>query len=127
MTRAVSPRFANGLVASCLAVILSFSASHAHADACKEPKTGTDDAPLLSPPLGKVVIGKGRLQFFSAPDARCAMKGVFVVPHDDLTAYVETRSGWSSVMYINPRSGDSVQGWVRSERLRTTGTEGPQQ
>jgi hypothetical protein len=82
---------------------------------------------MLSPPLGKVVVGRGRLQFFSAPDAGCAMVGIFVVPHDDLTAYAETASGWSSVLYINPRGGNSVQGWVRSERLRTTGTDGPQQ
>ena len=82
---------------------------------------------MLSPPLSKVVIGTGRLQFFSAPDPECTMTGVFVVPHDDLTAYAETPNGWSSVMYINLRNENSVQGWVRSLRLKTTGTEGPRQ
>jgi hypothetical protein len=51
MTRAAFPRLASGLVALCLAAILSFSASHAHADACKEPKAGTDDVPLFSNPV----------------------------------------------------------------------------
>ena len=127
MIPALPPRLFTSLVAPCLAVILSFPVFDAQAAACKEPQTGTDDAPMLSPPLGKAVVGTGRLQFFSAPDVGCAMKGVFVVPRDDLTAYAETSNGWSSVLYINPHDGNSVQGWVRSERLRTTGTDGPRQ
>jgi hypothetical protein len=94
---------------------------------CKEPETGTKTVPVFSPPLSEVVTGSGRLQFYSAPDGNCAMKGVFVIPRDALIAYAESDDGWSSVMYTNPRTGDHVEGWVRSARLRKTGTVGPAQ
>jgi hypothetical protein len=92
---------------------------------CSEPASGSSRAPLLSPPLGAVVTGTGRLQFYAAPDASCAMKGVFVVPKDALVAYARTGDGWTSVMYLHPKTGDHVNGWVRSSRLRATGTMGP--
>lgn len=94
---------------------------------CKEPETGTKEVPVFSPPLSNVVIGTGRLQFYSAPDAHCPMNGVFVIPKDALVSYAQTNDGWSSVMYVNPKSGNDVSGWVRSARLKETGTVGPKQ
>ena len=94
---------------------------------CTEPETGTKTVPVMSPPLSGVVIGAGRLQFHSAPDSNCVMKGVFVIPKDVLITYAASDDGWSSVMYTNPKSGDHVSGWVRSSRLRHTGTVGPAQ
>ena len=91
---------------------------------CKEPETGTKNVPIFSPPLSEVVIGAGRLQFYSAPDPNCAMKEVFVIPKDQLIAYAQSNDGWSSVMYVNPRTGDSVSGWVRTSRLKQTGMVG---
>ena len=107
------------------AVLLNLMALPAFADDCKEPNTGTKDVPIFSPPLANVVTGAGRLQFYSAPSERCAMSGVFVIPKDELVAYAATDDGWSQVMYMNPRTGNTVQGWVRSERLKQTGTMGP--
>src|SRR4051794_9870599 len=101
-------------ILTALAVVLSVS-SAAFAD-CNEPETGTNNTPILSPPLSEVVIGAGRLQFHSAPASHCAMKGVFVIPKDVLIAYAASDDGWSSVMYINPKTGDHVEGWVRSSR-----------
>ena len=95
--------------------------------ACEEPKTGTTDVPILSPPLANVVIGVGRLQFYSAPNLHCPMDGVFVIAKDELIAYAQTKDGWSSVMYVSPRTGNDVSGWVRTERLKETGTIGPNQ
>jgi hypothetical protein len=109
------------------AVLLNIAAAAARADGCKEPKEGANAVPIFSPPFGNVVTGAGRLQFYSAPNGRCAMNGVFVIPKDFLVAYAETDDGWSSVMYMNPRTGDTVQGWVRSARLEHTGTMGPKQ
>ena len=109
------------------ALFLAFLAAPAHAEDCKEPKTGTKDVPIFSPPLAHVVTGSGRLQFYSAPNLRCVMSGVFVIPNDKLVAYAQTDDGWSSVMYVNPRTGADVSGWVRSERLKATGTMGPRQ
>jgi hypothetical protein len=105
-------------------IALAFAASPASA-ACHAPDTGTDTTPILSPPLGAHVIGTGRLQFYSAPQADCAMTGVFVIPNDALIAYAETRDGWTSVMYLR-KQGDDGSGWVRSSRLNFTGTMGPQ-
>ena len=106
-----------------LAVVLSLLSGAAFA-ACREPETGTKHIPVFSPPLGEVVTGAGRLQFYSAPDPHCAMKGVFVIPNDELIAYAQSNDGWSSVMYSNPKTGNSVSGWVKSARLRQTGTVG---
>jgi hypothetical protein len=92
---------------------------------CKEPETGRKNIPIFSPPLSEVVIGAGRLQFYSAPNSNCAIKGVFVILHDELIAYAQSNDGWSSVMYLNPKTGDNVSGWVRSFRLKETGTMGP--
>jgi hypothetical protein len=94
---------------------------------CREPQIGTTAVPMFSPPLAVVVIGTGRLQFHSAPNARCAMNGIFVVPRDEMVSYAQTKSGWSSVMYTNPRTSNNVQGWVQSSRLKETGTLGPRQ
>ena len=106
---------------------LGATAFAATAASCKEPETGTKAVPMFSPPLAMVVIGTGRLRFHSAPNSRCAMNGVFVVPKDEMVVYAQTNDGWSSVMYTNARTGNSVQGWVRSSRLKETGTLGPRQ
>ena len=97
------------------------------AEGCKEPETGTKDVPIFSPPIANVVVGTGRLQFYLAPNVGCPMEGVFVIPRDRLVAYAQTNDGWSSVMYLNPRTGNDVSGWVRSARLKATGTVGPKQ
>jgi hypothetical protein len=126
MTRVVRTgmNFKSLLAGMVLAGLLSVSALAQTPD-CKEPNTGTKDVPIFSPPLGHVVTGSGRLQFYSAPNAACAIDGVFVIPKDFLVGYAQTDSGWTSVMYVNPRTGADVSGWVRSERLKVTGTMGP--
>jgi hypothetical protein len=105
-----------------VALVLSVS-GQAFAD-CKEPAIGTRNVPSLSPPLSEVVIGAGRLQFYSAPKLDCMMPGVFVIAKDELIAYAQSNDGWSSVMYSNPKTSDTVSGWVKSSRLKATGTVG---
>ena len=39
----------------------------------------------------------------------------------------ETNDGWSSVAYFGGKTANDVSGWVRSARLKTTGTMGPSQ
>ena len=118
-------RFSRSLFAGVVLLGLLGTSALAQSQNCKEPKTGTKDVPIFSPPLAHVVTGSGRLQFYSAPNLRCAMDGVFVIPKDELVAYAGTSDGWASVMYVNPRTGADVSGWVRSERLKATGTMGP--
>lgn len=81
---------------------------------CREPETGTKTIPVFSPPLSEVVVGTGRLQFYSAPRIGCPMPGVFVIAKDELIAYAQSNDGWTFVMYSNPRTGKTVSGWVRS-------------
>jgi len=66
------------------------------------------------------VGGSGRLQFYSAPDSRCAEKDVFVVPGNELYAYVEYGK-YYSVMYV-ANDGNQVNGWVEKFRLVETHT-----
>jgi hypothetical protein len=108
-----------------LMLVLSLFSGSAFA-ACEEPEIGTKDAPAFSPPLSVVVIGTGRLQFYSAPNPSCTMKGIFVIPKNELITHAQS-GGWSSVVYSNPETGNTVSGWVKSSRLKKTGTVGPRQ
>jgi hypothetical protein len=65
-------------------------------------------------------IGTGRVQFYSAPSEACVMKGVFILPHEDLTGY-GTYGDFTSVMYMNPKTGEDTEGWVKSSRVKYTG------
>jgi hypothetical protein len=112
------------MLARAVLVAFVFSVlSPAFAD-CRGPETGTKNFPMFSPPLSAVVVGAGRLQFYSAPNAHCAMAGVLVVPKDELITYAQSNDGWSSVMYSSSKTGNNVSGWVRSSRLKQTGTVG---
>lgn len=64
------------------------------------------------------VGGEGHLQFYSAPDDKCLLKGTFVIPNDDLYAYVEL-NGFYRVMYLS-NDGDQIMGWVKKNRLIET-------
>lgn len=65
------------------------------------------------------VVGKGRVQFYSAPDRQCAMKGVFVIPGDRVSAYT-SYNGFASVQYVNLKNGNIVLGWVDENRIKTS-------
>ncbi|WP_321906227.1 hypothetical protein [Burkholderia cenocepacia] len=65
------------------------------------------------------VIGKGRVQFYSAPNRVCVMKGVFVVPGDQITAYA-SYNGFASVQYVNVKNGNIVLGWIAENRIKTS-------
>lgn len=94
----------------CAALLNVFDTAARADPVCKEPEMGSKQAPMLSPPTANVVTGTGRLQFYSAPKRGCHMNGIFVIPRHQLIAYVQTGDGWSSVMFMNPRTGDSVSG-----------------
>lgn len=64
------------------------------------------------------VGGKGRLQFYSAPDKACSINHVFVIPGDELIAYYEYHNFYR-VMYL-ANGNDGVTGWVEKERLIET-------
>jgi len=69
---------------------------------------------------GRQAIGSGRLQFYSAPAAACKMPGIFILPGETVQAYIEY-AGYTSVMYLNAKTGSEAIGWVESLRLRANG------
>ena len=68
------------------------------------------------------VGGQGRLPFLSAPNATCRQPDVFVIPGDTLRAS-RRFDAYTFVHYVNPRNGNTAQGWVDSSRL--VGTPAP--
>jgi hypothetical protein len=117
-----------------LGLTLALAAGVGHADerARIDPKTGLIEPPPNcaaiaatarthvgdSAPTMRMVVGYGRLQFFSAPDERCAAPGVFVVPGDSLAAKAQLNA-FAFAEYTNPRTHVRVAGWVHSDRLAT--------
>ncbi|HEV3428142.1 MAG TPA: hypothetical protein VG320_09730 [Paraburkholderia sp.] len=79
-----------------------------------------DSVPYESAQSGYTVAGAGRLQFFYAPAADCEMKGVFVIPGDQLVAD-EEYAEFAAVTYVNPKTGEKVEGWVEGRRLAKNG------
>lgn len=61
------------------------------------------------------VARKGRLQFYSVPNKNCKMDGTFIIPGDTVIGYTEF-NGFTLVDYFR-RNGDSIEGWVESDRL----------
>ena len=62
------------------------------------------------------VVGAGRLYFHTAPDKRCQLKDLFVIPGDRLEAYADYGE-FTSVIYWNPLTGAGTAGWVLSSRV----------
>ena len=90
----------------------------AQAPQCAEAaKIARDRAmPVATEASRRRVTGTGRLQFYSAPDAACAVKGLFIVPGDLMQAQFEF-GGYTAVYYVNPVVGNEAVGWVVSSRL----------
>ena len=81
-------------------------------------------AAAFYPRRSYIVQGKGRLYLYTASDRNCRSKDIFVVVGDSLVAY-SVHQGWYLVMYTNPKTGATYEGWVRPERLKYQGTLGP--
>jgi hypothetical protein len=62
------------------------------------------------------VLGKGRLQFYSAPNETCPLRGIFILPGEPVVA-LQQAARFTAVHYVNPRTGGQASGWVLSERL----------
>ncbi len=75
------------------------------------------DAAHVPPAHRMVVTGSGRLPFYSAPDASCPMRGVFILTREQVDSRRQ-QGAFSEVEYTQARTGRVVVGWVQSERLR---------
>jgi hypothetical protein len=110
-------------VVVCASFFVCVSAVHAEHSECAKLGTlagGPENG--YHPPLEAAVVGKGRLHFFSAPNARCQVKGIIVIPGDVVTVY-KSYDGWANVMYI-AKDGEDFMGWVKEDRLRRIGQYG---
>lgn len=68
------------------------------------------------------VIGDGKVNFYSAPNAKCRMKGVFVVKNIYLTVYTLYK-GWVNVMYV-AKDGEDFIGWLPESKIKVMGQYG---
>jgi len=76
---------------------------------------------VMGSEAGRVVTGKGRLPFYSAPDDACRIDGLFIVEHDHVDARADY-GRFTSVVYLNPRTRGIAEGWVPTARLKPDGT-----
>ncbi len=81
---------------------------------CQAPEAG--EVAALPGRARRQVLGKGRLQFYSAPDAACPLRGIFILPGEPVVA-LQQAAHFTAVHYVNPRTGGQASGWVLSERL----------
>jgi hypothetical protein len=79
-----------------------------------------DSVPYELAQSNYVVTGVGRLPFLYAPSDECEMKGVFVIPGDELVPQ-DDYADFTSVTYVNPKTGEKVEGWVERRRLAKNG------
>jgi hypothetical protein len=69
---------------------------------------------------GRKVVGKGHALFYRAPSESCPMKGVFIIPNDEVQAYSDVEK-FTEVVYWDAK-GHDVSGWMLTSRLVETGT-----
>ena len=104
------------------ALTLASHPSFAGVDCPALDKSG-EQAKAIVPDFGsgRDITGLGRVQFYSAPDGRCKMSGLFVVPGDTLFAKFE-HGGYTKVAFIARKKSDvEVTAWVLSSRLKENG------
>ncbi len=85
------------------------------AHGCQAPEAG-DAAGRHLARAQRQVLGKGRLQFYSAPDETCPLRGIFILPGEPVVT-LQQSARFTAVHYVNPRTGGQASGWVLSERL----------
>ncbi|MCE9639152.1 MAG: hypothetical protein K8S22_03200 [Betaproteobacteria bacterium] len=116
-------RFSKILLLVCLA-FLALAARAESTDACLSVfERAVQQQTLISSYVaGRGVVGTGRAYFHTAPDKRCQLNNVFVIPGDRLEAFTEYGE-FISVIYWNARTGAGTAGWVLAARLAETGAE----
>lgn len=104
-------------VAAALAMHATFARADAGAACVSAFEVAQQDKIAVSSPQSRrIVNGPGRLYFHTAPDERCRLKNVFVVPSDRLEVFAD-HGPYTEVIYWNPATGAGTAGWVQSARL----------
>jgi hypothetical protein len=107
---------------SCL-MIYSMRARAEPVDVCVAAfeEAQQEQAPIAAHRAGRGVTGQGRLHFHTAPDQRCQLKNLFVIPGDRLEAFADY-GVFTNVIFWNGKTGAGTAGWVLSSRLADTTT-----
>ena len=91
---------------------------------CPALDAAADSAGTIGPDFGsgRDVVGRRRVQLYSAPDLACRIDGLFVFRGDVLFAQLE-HDGFTRVAVIPAKrpDGRDVIAWVRTSRLRENG------
>ncbi|WP_196319548.1 hypothetical protein [Burkholderia cepacia] len=119
---AIDRRALSRFVSACAAPATPAAPAHSavDCDALNRRAQAQGDV-VMGSDAGRVVTGKGRLPFFSAPDDACRIDGLFIVEHDRVDARAEY-GRFTSVVYLNSRTRGSAEGWVQTARLKPDGT-----
>jgi hypothetical protein len=103
------------------ALIFSSEISRAGVDCIKLNDSASNGGVYIAGgDAGRTVTGKGRLQFYSAPDFSCPIKGTFILQGESVDAYTEY-GRFTSIVYLGSNSKYPVTGWVESNRLKPNG------
>jgi hypothetical protein len=116
-----SPRY----LQMAIIVLTTICSGVCHADspeACKKlsDKAYKEGSMILGGDAEQIVVGRGRLQFYSAPSYSCKIMGIFILRGETVVTYT-TFGRFTSVAYLNGKSNEPVTGWVESSRLKPTG------
>ncbi len=87
---------------------------------CAALNEAAERSGVVAPDAGseRDIVGKERVQFYSAPDQRCKISGLFVIPGDVLFPQIEYK-GFTKAAFIPTRKTDKeVLAWVLSSRLK---------
>lgn len=117
-----------GTLRAACALLLCLAAGAASARGACEILAGEVDGPdnNFRPPLEAIVTRGGKLPLYSAPAARCVIKGRFATAGKSATVYKHHRQ-WSNVMLIvvdDQGEAEDIVAWVPSKRLKITGQYG---
>lgn len=116
-------RFITSLCA--LPLVLFAVTSHASNPDCQAlDQEAQSSAAFYRPPLAKKVTTSGRTFLYTAPHAKCQGKQ-FIIEHDSVAVY-QSHNNYDYAMYTNHKTGDVVFGWIKENRLTTTGTLAPE-
>lgn len=83
-------------------------------------KADTERVIIPSSDSGYKVSGAGRAYFYSAPNEKCKIRNLFIIPGDLVNALADYNN-YTYIMYFT-KDGKDVEGWVKSNRLTPTGT-----
>lgn len=102
------------LLFALLFVLSPFSMANIYCDNLNQNENSQQEI-IPSDKSGYKVIEDKRLYFYSAPNEKCKIKGVFIIKNDTVDAY-KVDGDFVFVMYFT-KDNRTVEGWVKLKGL----------